>query len=42
MNPILEYGHKFLFKNGLKNEGFGYVTRKISHEPYPVDLNRLA
>jgi len=39
MNPILEYGHKFMFKNGLKNEGFGYVTSRIPHEPYPTDLN---
>jgi len=39
MNPVLEYGHKFLFKNGLKNEGFGYVTSKISHEPYPIDIS---
>jgi len=34
MNPILEYGHKYLFKNGLENKGFGYVTRKLPHEPY--------
>jgi peptidoglycan-N-acetylglucosamine deacetylase len=39
MNPILEYGHKLMFKNGLKNEGFGYVTSRIPHEPYPTDLN---
>jgi len=39
MNPVLEYGHKFMFKNGLKNEGFGYVTGKIPHEPYFTDQN---
>lgn len=37
MNPILAYGHKYLFKNGLKNEGFGYVSAKLPHELYTPD-----
>lgn len=39
MNPILEYGHKFLFKGGLKNEGFGFVTSKLPHEPFFPENN---
>lgn len=39
MNTILAYGHEYLFKNGLKNEGFGYVTRKLPHEAYCPDKN---
>jgi len=39
MNPILKSSHKLLFKNGLKNEGFGYVTRKLGQKPYAPDPN---
>lgn len=40
MNPILEYGHKFLFKNGLEDKGFGYVSWDLPQEPYqPSNVN---
>ena len=39
MNPILKSSHKLLFKNGLKNEGFGYVTRKLGQKPYTPDTD---
>ena len=34
MNPVIKYGHKYIFKNGLENEGFGEATRKIPQKPY--------
>lgn len=34
MNPILKYGQKYIFKNGIENEGFGEVTRKTPTRPY--------
>lgn len=34
INPILRISHNLLFKNGLKNVGFGCVTRKLGQEPY--------
>jgi peptidoglycan-N-acetylglucosamine deacetylase len=34
MNPILHNTHKFLFKGGLKNDGFGHVTRRLPRRPY--------
>lgn len=39
MNPILKISHKLIFKNGLKNKGFGYVTRKLGQKPYSPDAN---
>lgn len=37
MNFVLKVSHKMLFKNGLKNEGFGQVTSKLPHMPYTPD-----
>ncbi|MCX8489592.1 MAG: polysaccharide deacetylase family protein [Cyclobacteriaceae bacterium] len=37
MNPVLKLSHKFLFKNGLKNEGFGHVTSDLPKFPYWPD-----
>lgn len=42
MNPLLKISHRFIFKNGLKNEGFGNITRKLPQKPYkPVKNNLL-
>jgi peptidoglycan-N-acetylglucosamine deacetylase len=34
MNSVLHASHKFLFKGGLKNDGFGRVTRQLPKRPY--------
>jgi hypothetical protein len=42
MNPFLKATHKFIFKNGLKNEGFGHVSARLPHTWYsPSEANWL-
>jgi peptidoglycan/xylan/chitin deacetylase (PgdA/CDA1 family) len=38
LNPILKISQKLIFKNGLKNEGFGSVNRRLGQKPYSPDF----